>query len=81
MGLAPMIVEQLYEIIGHIAEEGISLLIVEQFAHEVLKVADTAALLVHGRITAWGTPAEINEVLHAAYIGGDQRALEEPQTV
>jgi ABC-type branched-subunit amino acid transport system ATPase component/branched-subunit amino acid ABC-type transport system permease component len=73
MGLAPLIVERLYEVIGQIADEGISLLIVEQFAHEVLKVADVAALLVHGRISCWGTPSEINEVIHSAYIGGGEQ--------
>jgi sulfate-transporting ATPase len=70
MGLAPMVVEQLYEVIAQIAEEGISLLVVEQFAYEVLKVADVAALLVNGRITHRGSPVEIDEVIHAAYLGG-----------
>jgi branched-chain amino acid transport system ATP-binding protein len=77
MGLAPIIVEELYEVVAQIAdEEGLSLLVVEQFAHEVLKVADSAAVLVHGRISGWGTPAEINEILNAAYLG---HTTEQPQ--
>ena len=69
MGLAPLVVEQLYEVIAGIAEEGLSLLIVEQFAHEVLKVADVAALLVNGRITYRGRPGDIDDVINAAYLG------------
>jgi branched-chain amino acid transport system ATP-binding protein len=70
MGLAPMIVELLYGVIAQIAQEGLTLLIVEQFAHEVLQVADVAALLVNGRISYSGTPQEIGDVLNAAYLGG-----------
>lgn len=73
MGLAPLIVEELYGVIHRIAQEGVSLLIVEQFAHEVLKVADVVALLVHGRIAWWGAPAEIDDVIYTAYLGGELR--------
>ena len=69
MGLAPMVVESLYEVIAQIAQEGLTLLIVEQFAHEVLKVADVAALLVNGRITFRGRPSEIDDVINSAYLG------------
>jgi len=70
MGLAPLIVEQLYGVIAQIAAEGLTVLIVEQFAHEVLQVADVASLLVNGRIVNSGTPEEIGDVLNAAYLGG-----------
>ena len=69
MGLAPIIVEQLYEIVGHIAEEGVSILVVEQFARTVLGVADYAAIMLHGRITSVGQPADLEEELSAAYLG------------
>ena len=81
MGLAPIIVERLYEVIAEIAHEGISLLVVEQFAHEVLKVADVAALIVNGRITYCGEPADIDDVIHSAYIGGEHRATEQAEFV
>ena len=81
MGLAPIIVERLYEVIAEIASEGISLLIVEQFAHEVLKVADMAALIVNGRITYCGAPAEIDDVIHSAYIGSEHRTTEQAEFV
>ena len=69
MGLAPIIVEQLYEIVGHIAESGVSILVVEQFARTVLGVADYAAIMLHGRITSVGQPADLEEELSAAYLG------------
>ena len=69
MGLAPLIVEELYEIVAHIARSGVSILVVEQFARTVLGVADLAAIMLHGRVTAIGPPAEIAPELEAAYLG------------
>jgi branched-chain amino acid transport system ATP-binding protein len=51
------------------AATGISILIVEQFAQAVLGVADIASIMLHGRITRTGPPAEIAEELAAAYPG------------
>jgi branched-chain amino acid transport system ATP-binding protein len=70
MGLAPLIVTELYEIVAAIASEGVSILVVEQFARTVLGVADRAAIMLHGRITTVGTPDEIESELHSAYLGG-----------
>lgn len=70
MGLAPLIVADLYERVAEIAASGLSILVVEQFAHEVLGVADTAAIMLHGRIQRIGPPAEINAELEAAYLSG-----------
>jgi branched-chain amino acid transport system ATP-binding protein len=69
MGLAPLIVEELYEIVAQIARTGVSILVVEQFARTVLGVADYAALMLHGRVTAVGQPADIAPELEAAYLG------------
>ncbi len=69
MGLAPLIVEELYEIVAEIARGGVSILVVEQFARTVLGVADFAAIMLHGRIAALGEPADIAEELEAAYMG------------
>jgi branched-chain amino acid transport system ATP-binding protein len=70
MGLAPLIVGELYEIVGEIARQGVSILVVEQFARTVLGVADYAAIMLQGRITAVGEPDDIAEELEAAYLGG-----------
>jgi branched-chain amino acid transport system ATP-binding protein len=69
MGLAPIVVEELYEIVARIVAEDVSILIVEQFAHEVLDVAETAAIMLHGRIQLTGHPHQIAEELDAAYLG------------
>jgi ABC-type branched-subunit amino acid transport system ATPase component len=69
MGLAPIVVEELYEIVARIAAEDVSILIVEQFAHEVLDVAETAAIMLHGQIQLTGRPHQIADELDAAYLG------------
>jgi branched-chain amino acid transport system ATP-binding protein len=69
MGLAPLIVEELYEIVAQIAQTGVSILVVEQFARTVLGVADLAAIMLHGRVTAIGPPEEVAPELEAAYLG------------
>ncbi|MCD9625108.1 ABC transporter ATP-binding protein [Rhabdothermincola salaria] len=69
MGLAPIIVEELYERVGELAAQGISILVVEQFAQVVLGVATVASIMLHGRITRTGPPAEIAEELTEAYLG------------
>ena len=70
MGLAPRIVEHLYEQVVDIAASGVSIIVVEQFATTVLGVADAAAILVGGRLMLWGDPHEIEAQLAEAYLGG-----------
>ncbi len=69
MGLAPLVVEELYGIVAQIARGGTSILVVEQFARTVLGVADLAAVMVNGRIRTVGAPSEIESELSAAYLG------------
>jgi branched-chain amino acid transport system ATP-binding protein len=69
MGLAPIIVEELYEIVAQIARDGVSILVVEQFARTVLGAADYAAIMVHGRIARVGSPDELEAELSTAYLG------------
>jgi ABC-type branched-subunit amino acid transport system ATPase component len=70
MGLAPIIVQELYDQVRQIAEGGTTILIVEQFAHEVMGVADTAAIMLYGRVQRVGPPAEIADELADAYLAG-----------
>lgn len=70
MGLAPMIVEELYGTVRSVAEEGVSILVVEQFARTVLGVAHLAAIMLHGKVTRVGSPEELESELSAAYLGG-----------
>ncbi len=70
MGLAPIIVQGLYEQVAAIAREGLSIVVVEQFAHEVLGVADTAAIMLNGRVRRVGPPEQIADELTEAYLAG-----------
>ncbi len=71
MGLAPVIVQEVFAIISRLKQEGITLLLVEQFAKSALAVADYAYVLERGRIAVAGTPDELNknEKVLAAYLG------------
>jgi branched-chain amino acid transport system ATP-binding protein len=70
MGLAPLIVQELYDIIAALAATGVSVLVVEQFADAALAVAHRAAVLVHGRVVAYGKPDDIADELSTLYLGG-----------
>ena len=69
MGLAPLVVANLYEIVAQVSKEGVSILVSEQFARTVLGIAQYAAIVLHGTITRVGTPAELEDELSAAYLG------------
>ena len=69
MGLAPIIVESLYEIVAEVAEsESIAIMIVEQFAHDVLGVATKAGVMLHGRLVTVGSPDQIAFTISDAYL-------------
>ena len=70
MGLAPLIVEELYESVSQIAATGVSILVVEQFARTALRIADYAAVMSGGRIVATGDPDEIRDVVTDVVMGG-----------
>jgi len=82
MGLAPIIVEELYRHVRAIAASGLSILIVEQFAHEILGIADRAGIMLHGRLAHVGPPGSVANELADAYLGGDHQHLHagEPAT-
>jgi branched-chain amino acid transport system ATP-binding protein len=71
MGLAPIIVEELYGLVAEIAKAGVSILVVEQFARVVLGVVDFAVVMAQGRVTAVGRPREIEAELTSAYLGAN----------
>ncbi len=70
MGLAPLIVDQLYEIVVDVARSGVSILVVEQFVQTVLGIADVAAIMLHGQVAFAGSPDQLGDVLSDAYLGG-----------
>ena len=70
-GLAPVIVQQVFELVRRIRESGLTVLIVEQNVQQVLKVVDRAYLLEAGSIRMSGTSAELaaSETIREAYLG------------
>ncbi|MGL4300595.1 MAG: ATP-binding cassette domain-containing protein, partial [Candidatus Neomicrothrix subdominans] len=70
MGLAPIIVDELYATVAQVAAQGTSVLLVEQFARIVIDVAHRAAVMVQGRVVETGRPHDIEERLSQAYLGG-----------
>ena len=71
LGLAPIVVKGIFEIIREINREGVTVLLIEQNANMALKTADLAYVLETGEITLHGTGAEllVNEAVKRAYLG------------
>ena len=72
MGLAPILVEQIFDIIKELHEAGATILLVEQNAEMALSIAKRAYVLESGRVTLTGTGAELMESdsIKKAYLGG-----------
>nr|WP_184231619.1 ABC transporter ATP-binding protein [Bosea sp. WAO] len=71
LGLAPLIVREVFAVIRRLREEGITILLVEQMANQALAVADRAYVIETGTITLEGTGAELlrDERVRSAYLG------------
>lgn len=72
LGLAPLIIAQIFEIIETIRAEGITVFLVEQNAHKALQVADRGYVLENGRVVLSGSGEELltNDDVQRAYLGG-----------
>ena len=72
MGLAPILVEQIFDIIQELHRNGTTILLVEQNARKALQIADRAYVLETGKITLSGTGAELasSDAVRKAYLGG-----------
>jgi branched-chain amino acid transport system ATP-binding protein len=71
LGLAPILVDQILEIIRGFKRDGVTVLLIEQNARAALGIADRGYVLETGRVTATGTAVEIqaDERVRAAYLG------------
>jgi len=71
LGLAPLVVKDIFSIIRKVNEQGVTILLIEQNANMALHVADTAYVLETGRLTLSGTGKELlnNEAVKKAYLG------------
>jgi branched-chain amino acid transport system ATP-binding protein len=72
MGLAPILVDEVFRIIARLKSEGVTMLLVEQFAAAALAVADFGYVLENGHIATQGEAAKLRDdpAVKAAYLGG-----------
>ena len=72
MGLAPILVDEVFKIIARLKSQGVTMLLVEQFAAAALAVADYGYVLENGRISVHGPAAQLRDdpAVRAAYLGG-----------
>ena len=75
MGLAPILVEEVFRIISRLKEQGVTMLLVEQFAAAALNVADYGYVMEDGRISVHGPADKLKHdpAVQAAYLGGGQQ--------
>ena len=74
MGLAPRIVDEIFEFLSRVAREGASLLLVEQYVNRALALADYVYLMHRGGIAYRGEPSELeDEDVFARYLGTEER--------
>ena len=71
LGLAPLVVAEIFDIVAALNRDGTTILLVEQNAHMALKVAHQFFLMEQGRVTFQGTPGQLaeDEVIQRAYLG------------
>ncbi|MFI8020964.1 high-affinity branched-chain amino acid ABC transporter ATP-binding protein LivF [Serratia marcescens] len=72
LGLAPIIIQQIFDIIQQLREEGMTIFLVEQNANQALKLADRGYVLENGRVVLEDTGAALlaNGAVRSAYLGG-----------
>ncbi len=72
LGLAPIIIQQIFDIIEQLRKDGVSVFLVEQNANQALKLADRAYVLENGHIVMQGTGADllVDPKVRDAYLGG-----------
>ncbi|MBE9398722.1 ABC transporter ATP-binding protein [Pontibacterium sp. N1Y112] len=72
LGLAPIIIQQIFDIIQKLRDEGVTIFLVEQNANQALRIADRGYVLEHGHVVLEGSGADllVNEDVQKAYLGG-----------
>lgn len=79
MGLAPLIIDEIFVALKALAASGVALLIVEQYVQRVLEIADRVYLLDNGHISFEGPPSDLDEdALLAGYLGGSSTRSPDP---
>jgi len=80
LGLAPKLLDELYDLVAELRDSGTTVLLVDQMASMALSVADRAYVLQSGAITHSGTAREVGRdpALVRAYLGGQKAEQEQP---
>jgi ABC-type branched-subunit amino acid transport system ATPase component len=76
LGLAPAVIDELFEVVAELRDKGITILLVDQMVAQALAAADRGYVLESGRIVREGSAAALREdaTLEAAYLGGLEAA-------
>jgi len=77
LGLAPVVVQQLFQRVNEINEQGTTILLVEQYVNQALRISDRAYVLEKGAVTIEGTAKDLlesSDVVQASYMGGHAHA-------
>jgi branched-chain amino acid transport system ATP-binding protein len=69
MGLAPVIVRELFEMVTQVAASGVTVIVVEQFAKLAVPIADRVGIMSGGHLVWEGAPADVDAALAGAYLG------------
>jgi branched-chain amino acid transport system ATP-binding protein len=74
LGLAPLVVEEIFRIVTELHKDGSTIFLVEQNAHMALKVAQHFYLMEQGKVSFSGTPGALaeDEVIRRAYLGSSK---------
>ncbi|WP_376788912.1 ABC transporter ATP-binding protein [Thermoflexus sp.] len=82
LGLAPLLVQELFRILRALREQGLTLLLVEQNARQALRIADRAYVMETGRIVREGAAVDLltDPILQAAYLGGSSGSIPLPSS-
>jgi branched-chain amino acid transport system ATP-binding protein len=79
LGLAPLMVDEIFAFLKRVTEQGVSLLVVDQFVTRVLDMADIAFVLSRGEVTYAGSPAELAAGgIFQEYLGLHGETAEQP---
>jgi branched-chain amino acid transport system ATP-binding protein len=73
LGLAPMLVDRLFEVLRHAADAGAGVLLVEQYVHKAMAIADRVYVMDRGRISITGTSEELSkrvDEIQSSYLSG-----------
>lgn len=70
LGLAPLIIDRIYEVLGSLVQRGLSVVVVEQYVHRALALAQTVYILSHGEIIHRGSAKAIDpDEIYGKYLG------------